>query len=141
MDPLVARLQLVLRILSVIVMTAVFAAMLPMETMKLIHRQIGLGEMPESPIVEYLARSVSLFYAFHGAMIWYLASDLRRNLRFFRFYLRLSLVFAAGLFLVDLSAGLPWRWVLFEGPPAMLLIAVLLMGLRRVPKAEPEKAA
>lgn len=133
MDPHIARLQVVLKALSVIVMTAVFAAMLPMETMKQIHRQIGLGEMPVSPIVEYLARSVSLFYAFHGAVIWYVASDLRRNLRFFKFYLRLSLAFAIGLFFIDLSAGLPWNWVLFEGPLVTLLIAFLLILIRRIP--------
>lgn len=127
----IKRLQLVLRAFSVLPMTAVFAAMLPVAAMDAIHRYIGLGSLPQGPIVEYLARSTSLFYALHGALLWYLASDLRRYRDFFWFYLWLSLLFAVGLFLTDLSAGLPVHWTLAEGPAVAVFVGLVMWLFRR----------
>jgi len=124
------RLQLFLRVFAIVPMTAVFAAVLPIRVMGDIHQAIGLGPMPEGPIVEYLARSTSMFYALHGVLLWYLASDLRRYRDLFWFYLWMSLVFALGLFLTDLSAGLPLRWVLAEGPFVAALVGLIMMLFR-----------
>ena len=127
----IKRLQHVLRAFSVLPMTAVFAAMLPVGAMDAVHRYIGLGSLPRGPIVEYLARSTSLFYALHGALLWYLASDLRRYRDFFWFYLWLSLLFAVGLFLTDLTAGLPWHWTLAEGPAVAIFVGLIMWLFRR----------
>ena len=126
----VTRLQLFLRVFAVVPMTAVFAALLPIGVMDHIHQAIGLGKMPEGPIVEYLARSTSMFYALHGALLWYLASDLRRYRDLFRFYLWISLLFALGLFLTDLSAGLPLRWALAEGPIVAAFVGLVMVLFR-----------
>jgi hypothetical protein len=127
----IKRLQQVLRVFSVLPMTAVFAAMLPVGAMDAVHRYIGLGSLPKGPIVEYLARSTSLFYALHGALLWYLASDLRRYRDVFWFYLWLSLIFAVGLFLTDLTAGLPPRWAFGEGPAVAVLVGLIMWLFRR----------
>jgi hypothetical protein len=126
----ITRLQLCLRVFAIVPMTAVFAVVLPIGVMDDIHQAIGLGRMPEGPIVEYLARSTSMFYALHGALLWYLASDLRRYRDLFRFYLWISLVFALGLFLTDLSAGLPLRWALAEGPIVAACVGLIMMLFR-----------
>ena len=127
----VTRLQLFLRVFAVVLMTAVLAAMLPIGVMDDIHQAIGLGPLPEGPIVEYLARSTSMFYAVHGALLWYLASDLRRYRDLFRFYLWISLAFALGLFLTDLSAGLPLRWTLAEGPFVAAITGLIMVLFRK----------
>jgi len=127
----IRRLQLFLRVFSLAPMAAIFAAVLPLDTMDQIHQAIGLGPMPRGPIVEYLARSTSMFYALHGALLWYIASDLRRYRDFFRFYLWISLLFAVGLFLTDLSAGLPPRWALVEGPLVAAFVGLVLWLFRR----------
>jgi hypothetical protein len=134
----IKRLQLFLRVFSVAPMTAIFAAVLPVESMDAVHRFIGLGNLPDGPIVEYLARSTSMFYALHGALLWYIASDLRRYRDFFRFYLWLSLLFAVGLFLTDLSAGLPSRWTLAEGPAVAAFVGLIMWLFR---KADTRTAA
>lgn len=126
----IKHLQVLLRVFAILPMTAVFAAMLPVATMDEVHQYIGLGTLPKGPIVEYLARSTSLFYAIHGALLWYIASDLRRYRDLFWFYLWISLLFALGLFLTDLSAGLPPAWALAEGP-AIAAFVVLIMWLFR----------
>jgi hypothetical protein len=132
----IRRLQLFLRIFALGPMSAVFAAMLPIGVMDRIHQLIGLGPLPQGPIVEYLARSTSMFYAIHGVLLWYLASDLRRYRDLFRFYLRVSLLFAAGLFLTDLSAGLPPRWTLVEGPIVAAFIVLIMVWFRKAELAD-----
>ena len=127
----ITRLQLFLRVFAIAPMTAVFAAVLPIGVMDDIHQAIGLGKMPEGPIVEYLARSTSMFYAIHGALLWYLASDLRRYRDLFWFYLWISLAFALGLFLTDLSAGLPLRWTLAEGPFVAAFTGLIMVLFRK----------
>jgi len=127
----IERLQIFLKVFAIAPMTAIFAAMLPVDVMDRVHRLIGLGPLPEGPIVVYLARSTSLFYALHGVLLWYLASDLRRYAALFRFYLRVSLLFAVGIFLTDLTAGLPPRWTYAEGPFVAAFV-VLVMWMFRV---------
>jgi hypothetical protein len=51
---------------------------MPMSWMAATHRWLGLGEMPAGPIVEYLARSQSAFYALVGVLCLVMASDLDR---------------------------------------------------------------
>jgi len=126
----IKRLQLFLRAFSVVPMTAAFAAMLPVGTMDEVHQYIGLGNLPKGPIVEYLARSTSMFYAFHGALLWYIASDLRRYRDLFWFYLWLSMLFAAGLFLTDISAGVPRAWAMAEGPAVAVFVGVVMWLFR-----------
>ena len=64
---------IILRVSGLLLVTAFIAVFLPYETMTKIHRQIGLGEMPQLPILAYLARSVSLFYAIHGIILLYIS--------------------------------------------------------------------
>jgi hypothetical protein len=100
---------------------AVVAVFMPMSWMVAIHRWLGLGEMPTDPIVEYLARSVSAFYVFIGALCLVVASDLERYLPLARF-LGLGFFVTGVVFTgVDVVTGMPWWWSAFEGPPGILL--------------------
>jgi hypothetical protein len=69
-----------LRISGVIMLTALGAVAMPYDWMNVIHQKQGLGELPHVPIVEYLTRSISALYALHGALLVFVASDLRRYL-------------------------------------------------------------
>ena len=48
---------------------ALVPVFMPFSWMVATHRWLGLGEMPTAPVVEYLARSISAFYAFFGAFV------------------------------------------------------------------------
>jgi hypothetical protein len=101
------------------------------------HRWLGLGEMPTGPIVEYLARSLSAFYALVGALCLVMASDLDRYrplMRFFGVCLALLGILLTG---VDLAAGMPWWWTAFEGPGAVAIGAFVYFLAGPVP--EPGK--
>jgi hypothetical protein len=121
---------------------ALAAVVMPVSWMAAAHRWLGLGEMSPAPVVEYLARSVSAFYALIGALCLVMASDLERYRPLVRFFgvalALLGLVFTG----VDLVAGMPWWWTAFEGPLGLPAGALLFFLARPVHKpCEREETA
>ena len=113
---------------------ALVAVLMPLSWMAATHRWLGLGEMPTGPVVEYLARSVSMFYALFGALCLVLASDLKRYRPLVRL-LGVALAFMGVVYTgVDLAAGMPWWWTALEGPPAVPLGAWVFVLARPVPE-------
>ena len=49
------------------------------------HASLGLGPMPQGPLVGYLIRSASALYALHGALALFLSFDVRRYWRVITF--------------------------------------------------------
>jgi hypothetical protein len=129
-------LVLLLRLVGVGSLFALVAVVMPSSWMAATHRWLGLGEMPTAPVVEYLARSVSAFYALFGAICLVLASDLERYRPLVRF-LALAVVLMSLVVLgVDLAAGMPWWWSASEGPGGVVfgaLLFVLARSSRRWP--------
>jgi hypothetical protein len=129
-------LVLLLRLVGVGSLFALVAVVMPSSWMAATHRWLGLGEMPTAPVVEYLARSVSAFYALFGAICLVLASDLERYRPLVRF-LALAVVLMSLVVLgVDLAAGMPWWWSASEGPGGVVF-GVLLFVLARSSRSWP----
>ena len=78
-------LVILLRIVGVPALFALVAVVMPLSWMAATHRWLRLGEMPTGPVVEYLARSLSAFYAVMGALCLVLATDLERYRPLVRF--------------------------------------------------------
>ena len=85
------------------------------------HSALGLGPLPDGPIVVYLARSASLLYAMHGAILLALATDVPRYRTLIAIVGLLTLAFGTGVTVIDACAGLPWYWTTLEGPPTALM--------------------
>ena len=121
---------LLLRFLGVGSLLALVPVFMPFAWMAATHRWLGLGEMPAAPVVEYLARSLSAFYALVGALCLLVAADLDRYRPLVRSlgvaFALLGLVF---LF-IDLAAGMPWWWIAAEGPATVVVSAVLFVLAR-----------
>jgi hypothetical protein len=86
--------------------------------------------MPTGPVVEYLARSLSAFYAIMGAICLVVAANLERYRPLVRF---LGLAFALMslvLLGVDLAAGMPWWWSASEGPGGVVFGAPMFVLAR-----------
>ena len=75
-----------LRLVGVGSLFALIPVLMPMSWMVATHRWLGLGEMPTDPVVEYLARDLSAFYALVGALLLVMASDLERYRPLVRFF-------------------------------------------------------
>jgi hypothetical protein len=123
-------LVMLLRFVGVGALFALVAVFMPLSWMAATHHWLGLGEMPTGPVVEYLARTLSAFYAVMGALCLVVAADLERYRPLVRFLgvvvALLSIVFLG----VDLSAGMPWWWTASEGPGGVVFGALLFVLAR-----------
>ena len=121
-------LALFLRIVGVADLLAIVVVFLPAEWLGWAHEAAGLGAFPQGRIVGYLARSTSLLYGIHGAMLFALANDVLRYRVLIRWYGRV--IVAAGLILVgvDIAESMPVWWTVFEGV-AVVGIGVVIRKL------------
>ena len=125
---------IILRVTGLLLMTAFVFVFVPYEIMAKIHKQIGLGEFPQIPILAYLARSVSLFYAIHGAIVFYISFDLMKYLPVLRLLCYLGILFGICPFIIDFNAPMPKYWVYGEGPLAIILSIFILVLASKLKK-------
>ena len=125
-------LVMLLRAAAILLLTAVIPAFMPSAWMNEIHRLLGMGELPEGPIMGYLTRSLSAMYAMHGALVFFVSLDVRRYLPVVTCLAVLGIVFGFGMVVLDVVVGMPLPWVLCEGPFIVVLGGMLLWLAGRV---------
>jgi len=108
-------------------MVAAAAVFLPAETMATVHGWLGLGEFPDAPITLYLARSTSLLYAIHGALMLYVSFDMKRYWPLVKVFGWLHVVIGLTMFGIDLSASMPTYWIAGEGIPIAIAGGVIVL--------------
>jgi hypothetical protein len=110
-------LKWVLRLIGGVELCAIPFLLFPFAWMNDVHdRVLGLGTLPNAPIVEYMARSLSALYAVHGAVVFRLSFDVVRFRPLIGFLGWLHLALGLVVCATDFTAGLPWWWVIGEGP-------------------------
>jgi hypothetical protein len=114
MSPQERHLVWFLRASAVMLMAAAPAVIMPTGWMRTIGAWLGL-ELPETPLVEYLTRSVSALYAGLGAYGWFLSCDVRRYLSLLRFMIPLTALFDVTLIVLDVLIPMPIAWTVGEG--------------------------
>lgn len=129
-------LKIILRISGIILITAFAAVLLPYETMADIHKYIGLGDLPDVPILDYLARSVSLFYGIHGVIVIYISFNLLRYLQILKLLCYCGFLFGIALFFIDIKAPMPEGWAFTEGPLILSLNLVIYILVNLLQKNE-----
>ena len=117
-----------LRALGVLCLLATFAVFMPLRWMAVVHDWLGVGRFPEGRIVEYLARSLSALYAFHGGLLLLISTDVRRYAGVVTYVAVACLAFGVLILAIDLSIGMPLHWTLQEGPYVLIMgLAILLL--------------
>jgi len=133
-------LALFLRVIGIAGLFALPCALMPTSWMDTTHQWLGLGDLPTGPIVGYLARSTSLFYALVGGLTVLISYDVERYQPIIA-YLGVSvLVLGAVLLGVDISEGLPWWWSIGEGIGNAAIGIAIVWFARQLPK-NPSGAA
>jgi hypothetical protein len=128
--------KLFLRILGTAALLALVAVVMPHSWMNATHQWLGMGQLPPEPIVGYLARSTSAFYALLGGLFWVVSFDLHRH-KLILCYLGVAIViFGAALLTVDLLEGMPLWWTIGEGPINVIFGVVIFMLARRLDEKE-----
>jgi hypothetical protein len=120
-----------LRGYAVVLLAALPATVMPASWMAAGYELAGLGEWPEVPLLEYLARSASGIYALVGAMMLLMSFDAARYRPVIVLVGWSSVPGSMWMFVLDLWLGFPWWWVLLEGPVVLLSGVVLLVLARR----------
>jgi hypothetical protein len=111
--------------------TALVPAVMPLEWMHSIHGWLGLGQMPEGPIVEYLARSTSGAYTILGVFLLLFSSDLPKYRTAIFFAAATVLGIGLGLGAFHLGSGMPLYWRIGEPFFCLFLgMVVLVLNLR-----------
>jgi hypothetical protein len=123
-------LVVLLRIFGVTALFALGAVVMPTSWMTATHRWLGLGEMPTAPIVGYLARSLSAFYALFGALCLLLSADLGRYRPLIR-HLGVLIVLMGFISIgIDMWEAMPSWWTAQEGPPAIVFGGLIFVLAR-----------
>jgi hypothetical protein len=125
-------LKLFLRVLGVVSLFALVGVFMPYSWMDATHRWLGMGILPAEPIVGYLARSTSAFYAVFGGLLLIVSFDLQRYRGLLIYIGLMHVIFGVMLLAVDLIEGLPLFWSLAEGPTVILFGAIILVLSCRV---------
>lgn len=136
-DVRIRLLVLLLRLAGTITVTAFLTILLPVEWMASTHRWLGLGEFPEGPVVEYLARSAAALYGFHGVLLLMVSRDPLKFREIVTFISWLNVILGLLMIGIDLHAGMPLYWTLGEGPP-IVAFGVVIAALNRQPLSVPQ---
>ena len=120
-------LVVLLRLLGLLDFCALAAVVAPHAWIAASHEWLGLGPFPVQPIVEYLARCTSVWYASYGLLLWFISCDVERYARLILFLSCVLIVQGIVIVGIDLAAGMPGWWTTFEGPCCSGLGAILLI--------------
>ena len=125
---------LVLRIVGTIEGFAFAALVVPFKWMEATHGWLGLGKMPDGPILRYLIREASFVFGLHGILLWLLARDVER-FRPLIIFTGFSYLLGGPVFAVaGAVAGMPWFWFTGEGL-SCLAVGIVLLWLARISPA------
>ena len=134
-------LRALLAIIGCGLLVAAGAVFLPVETMAKMHQWLGLGEFPDAPITRYLARSTSLLYAVHGALILFVSLDLKRYWPLAALLGWLHVVIGLTMLGIDLSSPMPLYWTAGEGLPIAAVGALIVYLWRKSNLHQPDRTA
>lgn len=125
-------LVLLLRFIGVVGLSALVGVLMPTSWMVVTHRWVGLGAMPPHPAVEYLARSLSAFHVFLGAVCLTLVSNVERYLTLIGLLGVVFIFLGASFTGICLATGMPWWWTALEGPHELLVGTVIFFLVRSI---------
>jgi hypothetical protein len=123
---------IILRVIGVCGLLAIPAIVLPYSWMNAIHDIVGLGELPDAPIVSYLARSLSAFYAIVSTITLFVSCDIRRYRSFVKLWAIIVIVTGFVLLGIDIAAEMPTSWTASEGPPTIAIGLIVLWLQRKI---------
>ena len=107
------RLQkLLLRLAGAVEILAFISVVMPRSWMESSHEWLGMGTMPDGPLVMFMIRQASYAYGMHGISLWVIASDVVRFRPLVIFNGIAFLLAAPVFFLIDYTSGVPFWWTI-----------------------------
>ncbi|HET6669900.1 MAG TPA: hypothetical protein VFH15_06670 [Pyrinomonadaceae bacterium] len=121
----------VLRLTGATEILAFISVVMPRSWMEASHSWLGLGAMPEGPIIMFMIRQASYAYGMHGVSLWLMATDVRRYQPLIVFNAISFLIAGVVFSLIDYIEGMPLWWTIVDGfGCASFGAAVLILNSR-----------
>ena len=115
-------------------MLAIAPMLMPIAWAQSAHTAIGLGELPEEPIVEYLVRGMSAMCALYGGLLLLLATDVHRYRRVITFQAVAVLTAATCGTILMYSLPVLGKFILIDGASCWLYCVPTLWLQTRLKK-------
>ena len=125
-------LKLLLQIIGVGGICALPVLLLPQEAMSQIHTSLGLGIFPREPIMNYLTRSLAMFYAICGLGTFVISLDVNRYRPLIKLWAALAVLKGLIMLGIDLHAEMPWWWTLPEASSSIFVGLIVFALAQRV---------
>ena len=119
-----------LRLAGATEILAFIAVVMPRSWMEFSHTGMGMGELPDAPVLMFMIRQASYTYGIHGLSLWLLASDVERFRPFVVFNGWAFLIAGPVFFLIDIYSGMPWWWTIAD-PFSCSFFGAALLWLSR----------
>jgi hypothetical protein len=120
---------------------AVIPFLMPFGWMAAIHEWLGMGLLPDQPIVDYLARYASGFSAFYGFLLLLIRTDVRRYAPVITLQAIAVLVLSAVSSIFAWRAGMPWWWIVGDVLSCWGFCGAMLWLQRKISRPNPGAAA
>ena len=112
--------------------TAVVPMVMPFAWMQRANDALGLAPLVDTPLAQYLTRSLSAVYALVGVLTIYVGCNVRRYARLIEVMGWLTAALGIALTGIDFAVGMPASWSWGEGPPTVLCAGAMIWLARRV---------
>ena len=124
-------LKVLLQAFGAVTAIALVPFVMPRSWMAAVHEWLGMGALPDKPVVEYLARTTSALYGFLGGLYLVLATDVRRFARVITYSAVATLLISAVNTALCLRAGMPTWWIWSDVVACWLFALGILLLQRR----------
>jgi hypothetical protein len=118
---------------------AVVPFLMPTSWMAAVHQWLGMGVLPDKPIVDYLARYASGFSALYGFLLLLLLTDVRRYAPVITFQ-AVAIILLSGVGAIFARrAGMPTLWIVGDVLSCWGFCGAMLWLQTKIPPAETSK--
>jgi hypothetical protein len=90
------------------------------------HSWLGIGVMPDDPLLRYVIRGAAFAQGGVGVLVWVIATDVVRYRPLVITTAAISLFAAPAYYFIDATAGMPRFWCVFDFAFCFLAGGVLL---------------
>jgi hypothetical protein len=125
-------LKWLLIILGGMAATAVVPMVMPFAWMRGVNDALGLVPLVDTPLTQYLTRSLSAVYALLGVLTIYVGLHVRRSRRLIVVMGWLTAILGLVLTVIDFAIGMPASWSWGEGPPTVVCGWAMVWLAKRV---------
>ena len=116
---------------------AVIPFFMPTRWMAAVHQWLGMGLLPDKPIVDYLARYASAMSALYGLLLLLLITDVRRYAPVIKLQAITIMVFSGAGALLAGRAGMPMWWVIADVVSCWGFCGGMLWLQTKIPPVSP----